>query len=139
MRRVATGAAFGFDGHVLVDKRPLFFAMTAEAGGIAAGRLAQLARGGIAMHIVAIAAFDQPFVDAMAIRAREFGTLARMARVTEIGLLLDEQMLAFGCVMWAVAIEAAHLIAQVRRIPGMALGNAFAVTLEALLAGFCAG
>lgn len=68
MGRMATGAAFRFDRHMLIHKGSARIGMALHASGIAAGQRLGLAKRGSAVHVVAIAAMNQPFVHAMVIR-----------------------------------------------------------------------
>ena len=134
VRSMATGAAFGFAGPVLIHKWPLLFRVAAEAGRIAFGRVAHLAHGGSAMHVVAVRAPDQTFVHAMVIGPRELGALGGMAGVAKIGLFFSEKMLPFDGVVRAVAIDAADLVGGVRRAFREMLRFGVAVAFQAAAA-----
>jgi hypothetical protein len=58
MRSMATGAAFGFDRHVLVHERALLVGMALVANRFSTLRGAHLAQSGRAVHVVAVAALD---------------------------------------------------------------------------------
>ena len=134
--RMATGATFGFDRHMLIDKRPLFFGVTAQAAHIAAGGLANLPDARSAMNAVAVVAGNEAFIDAMVIGAAELGALIGMAGVAELRLLLNEQVLRLGRVMGTVAIDATDLVAHVRRAGRKVLRLGVPMALEATAARF---
>ena len=135
VRRVATGAAVGFDRHVLVDIGTLLIGMTLEAGGIARGEFAHLAHRSGSVHVVAVSTLDQFVVDAVAIRPAEFGALRGVACVAEFRLLAHEQMVGLLGMMRTVTVDAADIVAQVGRRCGVMLHDAFAVALKAAPAG----
>src|ERR1035438_3807625 len=63
--RMATGAALGLDGHVLVDERPLFVDMALEADCVSAGESAHLAHGCGSVRIMAVIALHQALIHAV--------------------------------------------------------------------------
>lgn len=114
MWRVATIAAFRFDGHVLVNKRTEFVGMTLGANLVATRQCPYLTDGGGAMGVVTIAALDQAFIDAVVIGLGKIRLGGRMASVAEIGLRSHQQELAFGRVMWRVTVETSDVIVGMR-------------------------
>jgi hypothetical protein len=105
MRRVTTGTAFGLYRHVFIDERSLFVSMAFEANLVSVGKSPDLAQGGRAMSIVAIAALNQAFVDTMVIGLAKVSLCSRMAAVAESRLGLHQQVFRFLGVMRRVAIE----------------------------------
>jgi len=89
------------DLHRLVfeNKRPLFVRVALEADRILCGRSPHLMRLYCAMHVVAIAALDQPLVHSMMERHVELGLLLEMAPVAKFGLGLYEQKIRFFAVV----------------------------------------
>ena len=71
------------------------------------------------MHVVAIAALDQPFIDAMVKGHLELRLLLQMAAVAKLRLRFDQQVLARLSVMRRMAGDAAHVILRVLRIEGV--------------------
>src|SRR5438309_4757034 len=95
MRRVTTGAAFGFHRHVFIDERPLFVGMAFEANLVSIGKCPDLAKGGRAMGIVAVAALHQAFVDAVVIGLAKVSLGSRVTAVAQSGLCLNQQVFRF--------------------------------------------
>ena len=114
MGRVATGAAFSFDRHMFVHKRPARIGVAFDARSISAGQGLGLAKRGGAMNIVAIRAVNQSFIHAMVIGPGKISLGSGVARIALHGFFLDEQVLWFSGVMWGVAVKAAHIIAGMR-------------------------
>src|SRR5882724_2649405 len=65
MRRVTSGAPFGFYRSVFISKRPLFVRVTLNTSGIRAGRQSGLLEFESAMRVMAIAATHGPFQNLM--------------------------------------------------------------------------
>ena len=91
MREVAGLASIYLDGRMLVDKWALLVDVAFEADRILRGRSAHLLGTDGAVHVVAIAALDQPFVHPMMKRHLELSFLLKVASVAELGLSLYEQ------------------------------------------------
>ena len=105
MRRVATRTTFGLHRHMLVDEWALFVGVAFEANLVSIGKSPDLAQGGRAMSIVAVAALNQAFVDTMVIGLAKVSLCSRMAAVAESRLGLHQQAFRFLGVMRRVAIE----------------------------------
>ena len=87
MWRVTTGAALLLHGNVLEDEGPHSFRVAIRADGELAGSSAQLTTDKTPMRVMTVAALDQTYVDAMAVRAVELRFLRGMAAVAEKSLL----------------------------------------------------
>lgn len=136
MRRVTTGTAIGLYRHVFIDERPLFVGMAFEANLISIGKRPDLAQGGRAMGIVAVATLNQAFVDAVVIGPAKVSLCSRMAAVAESGLRLNQQVFRFLGVMRRVAVQTTDGVASVRRTREVPLFVLFAVATQATSAGF---
>jgi len=90
MDGVAGLAAIDLDGRMLVYKRALFVGVAFEADGIMARRGTNLLRSHRSVYVMAIAALNQSFVDAVVERHLELRLLLRMASVAQLGLRLDQ-------------------------------------------------
>lgn len=73
VRCVATHAAFRFYRHVLVDEWPLPIGVALVANRVTAGSGAHLAQRRGAMHVVAVAAGDEPLIHAMVVGTGKLG------------------------------------------------------------------
>jgi hypothetical protein len=71
------------------------------------------------MHVVAIAALDQPFVHSMMERHIELGSLLEMAPVTKRGLRFDQQKFFCFRVMRRMARNAADIVPGMLRVNGI--------------------
>ena len=78
-------------GGVFVYERPLLVGVALEADGILRGGSPHLLGPHRAVHVVAIAALDQPLIHAMMEGHIELGLLLEMAAVAKLGLRLREQ------------------------------------------------
>lgn len=136
VRCVATHAAFRFYRHVLVDEWPLPIGVALVANRVPAGRGTHLTQRRGAMHVVAVAAGDEPLIHAMVVGTGKLGACRGMASVAKFGLRLDQQLALFLGVMLTVAIEAADVVAGVGRRAKVLLLASLAVALETALAGF---
>ena len=87
MWRVTTGAALLLHGNVLEDEGPHSFRVAIRTDGELAGSSAQLTTDKTPMRVMTVAALDQTYVDAMAVRAVELRFLRGMAAVAEKSLL----------------------------------------------------
>ena len=97
MRCVTTAATFRFYGHVFVNKRTLLVYVTLDARTVSIRNRLYWAKRCSAMNIVAVAAFNEALVHAMAIRFGKITFGSSVALVTEDRLFLDQQMLClFG-------------------------------------------
>ena len=115
MGRVTTAAALGLHRYVLIDEWALLVGVALHADRVPTGHGPQLSQGGRAMDIVAVAALDQTFIYSMVIGLREVGLRGCMTSVTEVGLCTNEEMLRFFGVVGRVAVQAANIVARVRR------------------------
>ena len=114
MRRVAGHTTLDLHRFVLVHKRSARIGMALDASGISAGQSLDLAERGSTVNVVAVAAMNQSFINAMVIRPGKFGFGRGVARIALRGLFLDEQVLWFFSVMGRMAVEATDVIAGVR-------------------------
>jgi len=117
VRRVARHAAFvGLHRGVLKDER-------AHGVGVALGADGELSGGGAnlvsslgSVRIVAVAALNQPDIDAMAIGACELGALRGVTAIAEFRLRLDQQEIHVSRFVRAVAGGATDAVGQVFRL-----------------------
>jgi hypothetical protein len=85
---MANHATFGFDGSVLEGKRPSLIGMAGKADLVLSRGRAQLASQESAMWVMAVAAGNQSFVDAMVEGLGEVRFGLKMAAVTQLRLAL---------------------------------------------------
>jgi hypothetical protein len=90
MRKMAGLASINLYRLMFEHERPLFVRMTCKADGILRRGSPHLLGFHRSVHIVAIAALDQPFVHPMMERHVELGFLLEVAAVAQLGLRLDE-------------------------------------------------
>jgi hypothetical protein len=112
---MTTATAFGLYRHVFIDERPLFVDMAFEANLVSTRKSPDLADGGRAVSIVAVAALNQAFVDAVVKGLRKVRLGSRVATVAESWLRLNQQVFRFLGVMRRVAIETTDGVAGVCR------------------------
>ena len=136
VRCVTTHAAFRFYRHVLVDEWPLPIGVALVANRVTAGSGTHLAQCRSAMHVVAVAAGDEPFIYPMVVRAGKLGAGRGMATVAKFGLGLDQQLALSLGVMLTVAIEAADIVAGVSGRAKVLLLVGLTMALETAPAGF---
>jgi len=132
---VTTATAFRLDRYMLKNEGSLFVRMATGTNRIPCRHSPHLANGGRAMDVVAVAALDETFVYSMVIRLREVSLGGNMTSVAEIGLCLNEEVLRFFGVVRRVAVQAANIVARMRRCGEVALLVLFAVTTQAAGAG----
>ncbi len=138
VRGMAAAAAVGLDRGVLVYIWPLLLGVALEADSVAAGQILGLPQRSRAVRIVAVGTLHQPLFNAVVIGLGEVRLLAGVAAVAQLGLALHQQMLLLLRVVRRVAIEAAHLVARVRRLGKMRLRMAVTMAGQAAGAIFCA-
>jgi len=136
---VAGFAAVHLHGRMLVDKRPLLVAVALETDGI-------LSRGGPhllgshgSVRVVAIAALNEPFVDAMVERHGEFGFLVEMAPVAKHWLGFHQQEVLRRRVVRRVAGNATHVVLRVDRVDLIHVRGAAGVADHAAIVDFLGG
>jgi hypothetical protein len=83
------------------------------------------------MDVVAVAALDETFVYSMVIRFRESGLGGHMTSIAKLGLSLNEEVLRLFGVVRRVAVQAANIVARVRRRGEVPLLMLFTVTTQA--------
>lgn len=96
VRGVANRASLHPHGFVLKDEGAALVGVTLEADEVLIGRRPYLAIAECAVRVVAIGALDQALIDTMAEGLLEIGALFRMTRVTQRGLLADQQIFRLG-------------------------------------------
>ena len=111
MRRVATAAAFGLDGDVLVDEWSLLVDMALRAGRIPARQSLRLADRTRPMRVMTVTALHQALIDPMVIWFGEIRFGRSMAAVAQLRLALNHKMLFLLRVMRGVAVETADVTA----------------------------
>ena len=97
--RVATAAALCLHRHMLVNERPLLVDVALEADRVPARQGPHLPHSRRPVHVMAVVALHQTFVDAVVKGFGEIRFGRSMASVAQLRLLLDEQMLLFLCMM----------------------------------------
>jgi hypothetical protein len=100
---------------MLKNERPLLVGMALDTNRVPTRQGPHLAEGGGAVDVVAVAALDEAFVDAMVIRLREVGLGGHMTSVAEFGLRRNQEVLRLFCVVGRVAVQAPNIVARVRR------------------------
>jgi hypothetical protein len=135
MSRVTTRAALSLYRHVFIDERPLFVGMAFEANLVSIGKRPDLAQGGRAMNIVAVAALNQAFVDSVVIGLAKVSLGSRVAAVAKCGLRLNQQVLLFFGVVRGMAVQTTYVVAGVCRSREMALFMFFAMATQAASTG----
>src|SRR5215469_4427462 len=124
---------------VLVDKGSLFIRMAFVANLVIAVSAAELACQKASMRVVAVAALEQSFVDAMMKWPGELGPDIQMAAIAEIwSSFLQQELLLFGVVR-VVAIGATYAALQVSRTSIVVVLLAVLVAIEAARADLRGG
>jgi hypothetical protein len=113
--------------------------VTLEANSILRGGGAQLVSEKSAMGIVAVAALDQPFIDAMMKRPVELLLHLDMAGVAELRLLLFHEELAVFGVVGIVTVGATNVVLQMRGAPKVTVFLAVLMAIEASCANLARG
>ena len=99
MRQMAGLTSVDLHRLVFENKRTLLVRVALEADRVLRGRSPHLVGFHRAVHVVAIAALDQPLVHSMMERHVELGLLLEMAPVAKFGLGLYEQKIRFFAVV----------------------------------------
>lgn len=86
---MAALTALGFHRNMFIDERPLFICVAVVTNLVSRGLCANLAQVGSAMRIVAVAALDQSFIDAVVIGPAKIRGGRGMTAVTKLGLFLN--------------------------------------------------
>lgn len=110
VHQMAGLAAVNLHGLMLEHKRPLLVCVAREADRVLRRRSAHLLGPHRAVHVVAIAALDQPFIHPMMKRHIELGFLLQMAGVAQLGLGLYEQKIRIFAVVRRMASNATNVI-----------------------------
>jgi hypothetical protein len=100
---VTTAATFRLYRQMLERERPFLIAVALETDRISLRAGAKLARLRASVNIMAVGTANQAFVHAMAKRLVELHFVAGMARIAQVGLLVDEQVVRFFRFMRAMA------------------------------------
>src|SRR6266568_1091628 len=114
MRSVARDAAFNLYRFVLVDERSGLVRVALVTHQVLRYRRAQLPRQEATVRIVAVSALHHSFIDPMMEGPSKLLFRFRVAAIAELRLLLFHQELAFFGVMRRVAVDATHIVLQVR-------------------------
>ena len=133
--RMTTAAALSLDRYVLIDERALFVGMAFGTNRVSGRHGPHLPNGGRAMHVVTVAALEETFVDSMVIWLGKVRLGGHMASIAEFGLCRNEKVLRLFGVVRRVAVQAANIVARMRRCGEVALLVLFAVTTQAAGAG----
>ena len=131
MRSVTTGAALGFHGHMLVHERSPFFGVAFHANGVARRDRSHLTNGCGPVHVVAVGAEQETFVNAVVIGSGEISLRRHVAAVAKIRLRLCQQMIWLFGVVRRVAIQAANIVAGMRRRREVPLLQSLPMTTQA--------
>lgn len=86
VRRVTTAAALSFYWHVLVDKRAGLICVALGADRIARRQGPYLPESRRSVHVVAVTALDQPFIDSVVVGFGEVSLRSCVAAITEFWL-----------------------------------------------------
>ena len=124
---------------VFKHKRSLFIRVALEADRSLRGRSPHLLGPHGAVHVVAIAALDQPFIHAMMERHIELGFLLEMAGVTKLGLRLDLQEFVRFRVMRRMAGDATDVTLGMLRVDCIDVLRASGMTGEAAFVDLLGG
>jgi len=111
--RVATGAAFRLHRYMFINEGTLLVGVTLNANLIPTGKSSDLPQCGCAVDVVAVAAVDDAFIDAMVIGLSEIRFGRSMTTIAEVGLSPGQQILRHFGVMRGMAIDAAYVIVVV--------------------------
>ena len=124
---------------VLEYKGALLVGVAFEANCVLRGGSAHLFGTHRTVHVVAIAALDQPFIHAMMERHVELGFLLEMACVAKFGLGLYQQEIRFVAVVRRMAGDATHVIPRMLRSDGIHVLRAAGMASEAARVDFFRG
>ena len=136
---MTTATAFRLHRHVFVDEGPLLIRVALVANRIATGHGSDLADGGGAMNVVAVAALEQALRNPVVIRFGEVGFGRGVASIAELRLFLYQQLWGFLGVMRRMAVETTDVIAGMGRTCEVPLLMVFPVAAQATSAGLLAG
>ena len=118
-----------------MHKGPGFLRVALDAGHILGRGCPQLPRLEPSVRIVAIVALHYSFIDAMMKGTIELLFGFQMATVAELRLLLLHQELAFFGVVRGMAVDAAHIVLQVRGSRKITMFFSVRMAVQATLAG----
>lgn len=134
MRRVTAAASLCLHRNVFVYERPCLVGVTLGTDRVSAWQRPYLAKRRCSMHVVAITASDKTFVHTVVIRLSKVCFGSRVAPIAETGLRLSQQMLWLFSVVRRMAVQAANVIAGVRRRAEVSLLMLFTVAGQATCA-----
>jgi hypothetical protein len=103
MRRVTTAATFRLYRQMLEREWPFLVAVALEADRVPLPTGAKLPGLRASVNVVAVGTANQAFVHSVAKGLIEFHFVIRVARIAEVWLLVDEQVIRFFCFMRAMA------------------------------------
>jgi hypothetical protein len=129
--RVTTTAALSLHRYMFENERPLLVGVALHTDRVPTRHGPHLSERGRTMYVVAVAALDETFVYAMMIWLREIGFGGNMTSIAELGLCLNEEVLRLLGVVRRVAVQAANIVARVRRCREVSLLVLFTVTTQA--------
>lgn len=131
VRCVTTRTALGFHRHMLVHEWSLFFGVAFHADCVASRDRSHLTYGGCAVYVVAIAAEQKAFVDAVMVGSGEISFCRHMAAVAKVRLSFCQEVVRFFGIVRRMAVQAAHVVAGMRRRREVPLLNFAPVTTQA--------
>jgi len=136
MYQVARFAAIHLHRRMLEYKRTLLVGVASEADSVLRFRCPYLLRTHCSVHVVAIAALNQPFVHSMVKGHRKFGPLRQMAGVAKLRLRFDQKEFLRRCVVRRMTGSAAHSVLRVHRIQRVHVLGAAGVAGQAAVVNF---
>lgn len=137
--QMARLAAIHLHGRVFEHKRSLLVRVAFEADSVLGGGSPQLVRLHRAVHVVAIAALDQPFIHAMMERHIELRFLLEMAPIAKFGLGLYEQEIRILTVVRRMTGNATDVILRMHGVDCIHVLRAAGVAGQALGGDFFGG
>jgi len=133
--RLTTGAALRPDRDMLIDEWSLFVRVTLVADSVSTRQSPNLAQGGSAMDVMAVATTDQAFVDPMAIGFCEVCFHGDVTSVAKIRLCPRQQVLWLLGMMRRVTVQTADIVTGVYRSGEMPLRMVFTMACQAAARG----
>lgn len=136
---VTARAALGLYREMFINEWALFIHVAFEASGIAVLCLAYLLQTNGAVHVVAVVALNQAFVDPMMKRTRKLRPFFLVAPIAKFGLLVRQQVFGLAGLVHGMAIDASHIATGVHRRWRVAMLGFVSMAREAALVACGAG
>src|SRR5690242_6818248 len=112
---MTTATALSLERYVLINERALLVGVALDVNCVAGRHGPDLAERGCTVDVVAVATSHETFIYSMVKRLREISLGSCMTSVTEIRLRPHKQVFGFLGMMRRVAVQAANIVARVRR------------------------